>query len=221
MGRIWVIALGIILATWVLFALGDIGGKTLLLTASAPLGAGVVAAFLVGGSYFSRAIWLLVGVIAGSLGYAFSALFATDNTFGIAMTATFVTLVVAILTFWTRKESAFLCGVLGVGSITAVYTYSFNLDPQSINVSLPIGMGMTILPMSFGYLVGMLTRILLPDDQEYQEIRAAEHPNDGPSDDAVEPEEATDAADSTESAEAEPSQQTEPTEELEKNASNA
>ncbi len=221
MGRIWVLALGIIVATWVIFLLGDVGGTTLLLTAQAPLGAGVVAAFLVGGSFFSRAIWLLVGVIAGSLGFLIGAGFMTDNAFGLALGATITTIIMAIFTFWTRKEASFLCAILGAGSLTGVYAFNFNLDPQSINVSLPIGMVMTILPLSFGYLVGMLIRILLPDDQEYQEIRVAEHPKDDPSDDAAEPEVMAEADDAAENAQAEPSQETEPTEELEKNASNA
>ena len=221
MGRIWVLALGFIVGEWVLFALGDIGGTTLLLTASAPMGAGVVAAFLIGGSFFSRAIWLLVGVIAGALGFLIGAGFMTDNAFGLALGASITTIIIAILTFWTRKEAAFLCGLLGWGSLGGVYAFNFNLDPQSINVSLPIGMGMTILPLGFGYLIGMLIRVLLPDDQEYQENRDAKHPEDDPSGDAVEPEEATDAAGMAEGAEAESSPETEPTEELEKNASNA
>ncbi len=221
MGRIWVLALGFIVGEWVLFALGDIGGTTLLLTASAPLGAGVVAAFLIGGSFFSRAIWLLVGVIAGALGFLIGAGFMTDNAFGLALGASITTIIIAILTFWTRKEAAFLCGILGWGSLGGVYAFNFNLDPQSINVSLPIGMGMTILPLGFGYLIGMLVRVLLPDDQEYQENRDAKHPEDDPSGDAVEPEEATDAADMAEDSEAESSPEIEPTEELEKNASNA
>ncbi len=221
MGRIWVLALGFIVGEWVLFALGDIGGTTLLLTASAPMGAGVVAAFLIGGSFFSRAIWLLVGVIAGALGFLIGAGFMTDNAFGLALGASITTIIIAILTFWTRKEAAFLCGLLGWGSLGGVYAFNFNLDPQSINVSLPIGMGMTILPLGFGYLIGMLIRVLLPDDQEYQENRDAKHPEDDPAGDAVEPEEATDAADMAEGAEAESSPETEPTEELEKNVSNA
>ena len=221
MGRIWVLALGFIVGEWVLFALGDIGGTTLLLTASAPMGAGVVAAFLIGGSFFSRAIWLLVGVIAGALGFLIGAGFMTDNAFGLALGASITTIIIAILTFWTRKEAAFLCGILGWGSLGGVYAFNFNLDPQSINVSLPIGMGMTILPLGFGYLIGMLIRVLLPDDQEYQENRDAKHPDDDRSGDAVEPEEATDAADMAEDSEAESLQETEPTEELEKNASNA
>ena len=80
---------------------------------------------------------------------------------------------------------------------------------------------MTILPLGFGYLVGMLIRILLPDDQEYQENRNAEQPDDGPSGDAVEPDETSDAADTVDSAEVEPDSEAEATEELEKNVSNA
>ena len=221
MGRIWVLALGMILGQWALFALGDIGGtEELLLTAAGPMGAGVVAAFLVGGSYFSRAIWLLVGVIAGALGYLIGAGVLTDNAFGLALGASITSTILAILTFWTRKEASFLCGLLGWGALGGVYSFAFNTDPQSINVSLPIGMGMTILPLAFGYLAGMLIRILLPDDQEYQEIRDAKRPGDDSSGDSADVDGTTDAAD-TEVTDTSEISDSDSNVDLEKNASNA
>ena len=215
MGRIWVIALAIILATWLLFMMGDITGPDLLLTAQGPIGAGVVAAFLIGGNYFSRSVWLLVGLICGALGFVIGASAMTDNAFGLALGATITTTLIALLTFWTRKEAAFLCAILGSGALAGVYVYQFNLDPQSLNSSLPIAMAQALLPLSMGYLFGMFVRILLPDDDEYQEQRAAAKGDDNPDGESTEVDGATDAADTAEISDSESDVN------LDKNVSNA
>ena len=167
MFRIWLLAIGMIVCVWLLMLMGDLGGMKVLLTASAPIGAGLVAAFLVGGGFFSRAVWLIVGVVIGALGFVIGAGVMSDNAFGLALGATITILLMALLTFWTRKEGAFLSAVLGSGSMTAVYAYEFNIDPQSINVSLPIAVGQTILPLGLGFIAGVVCRLFLPDDTTY------------------------------------------------------
>jgi hypothetical protein len=69
---------------------------------------------------------------------------------------------------FTKRQSNFLAGVIGSGAMAGVYANVFNLDPQSINVSAPIAIGQTMLPLGFGYLAGMLIILFVRTDREWE-----------------------------------------------------
>ena len=59
-------------------------------------------------------------------------------------------------------------GILGAGALTGVYAFQFNLDPQSLNYSLPIAMGQTIYPLALGFLAGMAVQWLTKSDAQVE-----------------------------------------------------
>ena len=75
---------------------------------------------------------------------------------------------------WTKRQSNFLAGVVGSGAMAGVYANVFNLDPQSINISAPIAIGQTVLPLGFGYLAGMLIILFVKTDAEVEAENAAQ-----------------------------------------------
>lgn len=160
------------LAYLIIFALQDLVQAGTLLTMSVGVGAGATAAFLPGDKFISRGAFVLVGVLIGSLGLVLGASLFTDNNFGLMLGAVVPTLLIALATMWTRRTSDFLAAVLGAGTVGGVYANVFNLDPQGLNVSLPIGMGQSILPLGFGFLVGVLIKLFLPSDEEAAAARA-------------------------------------------------
>jgi hypothetical protein len=126
-----------------------------------------VAAYLPGGAYLSRGIWLFVGVVVGTLGFVLGASAFPDTNLGLFLGAVVPVLLVALLTMATKRQSNFLAGVIGIGAMAGVYATVFNLDPQAINVSAPIAMGQTLLPLGIGYLAGMLVVLLVQTDDEW------------------------------------------------------
>jgi len=63
--------------------------------------------------------------------------------------------------------------VIGSGAMAGVYANVFNLDPQAINISAPIAIGQTVLPLGFGYLAGMLVILFMSTDAEMEAEQAA------------------------------------------------
>jgi hypothetical protein len=59
---------------------------------------------------------------------------------------------------WQKRIDLFVAALIGSGAISGVYANVFNADPQSVNVSLAVALGQTILPLGFGYLAGILVR---------------------------------------------------------------
>jgi len=169
MGRVWVLAGAIIAATGVVFVLQDFVGAGTLLTMGLCIGAGAVAAYLPGGAYLSRGIWLFVGVVVGTLGFVLGASAFPDTNVGLFLGAVVPVLLMALLTMATKRQSNFLAGVIGIGAMAGVYANVFNLDPQAINVSAPIAMGQTLLPLGVGYLAGMLVVLFVKTDDEVLE----------------------------------------------------
>jgi hypothetical protein len=168
MGRVWVLAGAIIAATTVVFVLQDFVGSGTLLTMGLSVGGGAVAAYLPGRAYLSRGLWLLVGVIVGTLGFVLGAAAFPDTNVGLWLGGIVPVILLALLTMATKRQSNFLAGVIGSGAMAGVYANVFNLDPQSINVSAPIAIGQTLLPLGFGYLAGMLVVLLVATDDEAQ-----------------------------------------------------
>jgi hypothetical protein len=171
MARVWIWAGLVVAATTVCALLVGFVGTTTLVTMSLPIGGGAVAAYLPGGSFLGRGGWLFGGVLLGALGFVIGSVAFPDNAVGLWLGAIVPVILLAALTMWTRKESHFLAGLVGAGSINGVYATSFQLDPQSLNVSLPIAIGQTVFPLGLGFLAGvgallLTARMSPPSDQE-------------------------------------------------------
>lgn len=173
MARVWAIAGAIIAAITLVFLLQGFVGSGTLLTMSLCVGTGAVAAYLPGGAHLSRALWLLVGVVAATLGFVLGAAAFPDTNVGLWLGAVVPVLLLALVSMGTRRQSNFLAGVLGSGALAGVYAGVFNLDPQSINISAPIAVGQTLLPLGLGYLAGMAVILVVPSDPEWEHDRLA------------------------------------------------
>lgn len=173
MARIWALAGAVVLALTLLLFLGGFVGPQTLLTMSVGVGAGVAAAFLRGDAFVSRGVWLFVGVLVGAVGFLLGAGAFPDTNVGLWLGGVVPVLIIGLLTMWTRRQSNFVAALLGSGALTGVYANVFNLDPQSINVSLPIAMGQTVLPLGFGYLAGMVVLLFVKTDPEVLATKAA------------------------------------------------
>jgi hypothetical protein len=165
MGRIWALAGTLIAALTILLVLGPLGGPQLLLTAALCVGAGAAAAYLAGPDHsLARGLWLLVGVLFGALGFVLGASMFPDTEIGLYLGGVVPITLTALATMWTRRQSDFLCGVLASGALSGVYATRFNIDPQSLNYSLPIAMGQTLLCLALGYFAAVLLRAFVPAD---------------------------------------------------------
>jgi hypothetical protein len=180
MGRVWVLAGAVGAALTLVFVLQGFVGAGTLLTMSLCVGAGAAAAYLPGGAYLSRGLWLLAGVVVGALGFVMGASAFPDTNVGLWLGALFPVVVLALLAMATRRQSNYLAGLLGAGALTGVYAHVFNLDPQGINISAPIAMGQTLLPLGFGYLAGMAVVLLVPRDGDERRDEAPGPPADEP-----------------------------------------
>lgn len=160
MARTWVLAGLVIAAASVCALLVGFVGTTTLLTMSLPIGAGTVGAYLATDGFIARGGWLFGGVLLGSLGFVLGAAAFPDTAVGLWLGAIVPVALIALGTMWSRKEAYLLAGLLGSGAITGVYATTFNADPQSINVSLPIAIGQTVFPLGLGYLAGTGAQLL-------------------------------------------------------------
>jgi hypothetical protein len=111
-----------------------------------------------------RGVWLFVGVLCGALGYVMGAAVFPDTINGLFLGGVVPILLGAVVTTWSRQPTALLCTVLGAGALAGVYATRFNLDPQSLNYSLPVGVGQTLFPLGLGFLTAALLGVLLPDE---------------------------------------------------------
>ena len=79
---------------------------------------------------------------------------------------------------WPRPSPAqpetFLVMLLGAGSMGALYTTDFFLDPQSINFTLPIAISQVMIALALGYVLGVLAKTFSPAPKEAQAAPAAE-----------------------------------------------
>ena len=178
MGRVWALAGAIIAATTVVFLLQGFVGSGTLLTMGLCVGGGAAAAYLPGRAYLSRGIWLFVGVIIGTLGFVLGAAAFPDTNVGLWLGGIVPVILLALLTMATKRQSNFLAGVIGSGAMAGVYANVFNLDPQSINISAPIAIGQTMVPLGLGYLAGMLIVLFVAKDDEWEAEQAASDATD-------------------------------------------
>ena len=174
MGRIWALAGAILAALTLVFLMQGFVGAGTLLTMGLCVGGGAAAAYLPGRAYLSRGIWLFIGVVVGTLGFVLGASAFPDTNVGLWLGGIVPIILLALLTMATKRQSNFLAGVIGTGAMAGVYANVFNLDPQSINVSAPIAMGQTLLPLGFGYLAGMLIILFVKTDAEWEAETAAQ-----------------------------------------------
>ena len=180
MGRVWALAGAIVAAISLVFLLQGFVGSGTLLTMGLCVGGGAVAAYLPGRAFLSRGLWLAVGVLVGAIGFVLGAAAFPDTNLGLWLGGIVPVLLLALLTMFTKRQSNFLAGVIGSGAMAGVYANVFNLDPQSINVSAPIAIGQTMLPLGFGYLAGMLIILFVRTDREWEaEQEAGTGGNDG------------------------------------------
>jgi hypothetical protein len=182
MGRVWALAGAIIAATTAVFLLQGLVGPGTLLTMALCTGSGAVAAYLPGRAYLSRGMWLFIGVLVGALGFVLGASAFPDTNTGLWLGGIVPVIILALLTMWTKRQSNLLAGVIGSGAMAGVYANVFNLDPQGINVSAPIAIGQTVLPLGFGYLAGMLMILFVKTDDEVQAETAAQAADEQDSD---------------------------------------
>lgn len=189
MGRVWMLAGAIVAALVVMFLLQDLAGSGTLLTMAGCVIAGAAAAYLPGGAFLSRGLWLFVGVIVGALGFVLGASALPDTNLGLLLGAVIPTLILATLTMWTKRQSSFLAGMLGNGAMAGVYAHVFDADPQSINVSAPIAMGQTILPLGVGYLAAVVVVLFVATDDAANAAadQVEPPPSDQPDDQEAEP----------------------------------
>ncbi len=184
MGRVWALAGAIVAAITLVFLLQGFVGAGTLLTMSLCVGGGAAAAYLPGQAYLSRGLWLAVGVLVGALGFVLGAAAFPDTNVGLWLGGIVPVLLLALLTMFTKRQSNFLAGVIGSGAMAGVYANVFNLDPQSINISAPIAIGQTLLPLGFGYVAGMLIVLLVAKDDEWEAEQAAKQDDDAEGSDA-------------------------------------
>ncbi len=186
MGRIWALAGAMVLGLLIILLLGPLGGLELQLTSALCVGAGAAAAYLGSPSHMlARGLWLLVGVLLGALGFALAAMIYPDTNIGLFLGGAVPITLTALATMWTKRQVDFLCGVLASGALAGVYATRFDFDPQSLNYSLPIAMGQTLLPLGLGFLVAVLIQSFLPTDDEKAAEQAAAASSTQDADDSV------------------------------------
>ena len=174
MKAIWALAGAIVLALVIVRVGSNLFTPGALLTAGAVAVIGAAAAYLPGEGFVWRGVWLFVGVLFGAAGFLIGSLFFPDTPNGLALGGIVPVLLTALAAMWTRNMSYFIAGLLGTAAMGGVYANVFNLDPQSINVSLPIAIGWTLPAMGIGYLAGLLVMVLLPEQPKAESQRAEE-----------------------------------------------
>jgi hypothetical protein len=183
MGRVWALALGLILALLVVLLSGPLGGPRTLLTASLCVGGGATASFLGSTNHmFARGIWLFVGVLFGAVGYVLGAGIFPDTNIGLFLGGVVPITMIALATMWTKRQTDFLAGILGAGALTGVYAFQFNLDPQSLNYSLPVALGQTIFPLALGFVAGMVVQWLTRPDAQVEAGKGGDPAESGSTD---------------------------------------
>lgn len=160
--RIWVLAVALAIGcSIVMLGVGFFGAETLKFSAVA-IGAAAAAAYLPGGVALSRAVYLLVGIFIGALGFVIGAVALSDNNLGVYLGGIIPFFIAAIVGMWSRKPEVYITLVLGIGAFSGAYTTAFFTDPQSLNYSMPITIGGTILNVGLGYFLACLVKVFYP-----------------------------------------------------------
>lgn len=165
MARVWTLAGAVAAGCILIYLTVGFMGKPTLEYASAIVGAGAVAAYLPGPNNIARGLFLLLGVLFGSLSFLLGALAFPDTTLGLLLGALVPILFSALAAMGTRRPETLAVMLLGAGSMGALYTRDFFNDPQSLNFTLPIAIGQVVVAVALGYLLGVLARDFGPQER--------------------------------------------------------
>jgi hypothetical protein len=178
MARVWILAGATALGCVLIYLTVGFMGVPTLKFAGAVIGAGAAAAYLPGGNSIARGMFLLLGVIFGSLSFLLGAVLFPDTNLGLLLGALVPILLSAVAATFTRSAETLLVMLLGAGSMGAIYTTDFFLDPQSINFTLPIALSQAMIAVSVGYCLGVLARTFSPESKPDSDAAAARPPGE-------------------------------------------
>ncbi len=164
MGRVWILAGAMLTVSVILYIFNGFVGIQGMLTIGLAAGAGAAAAYIQGKPSLARAMYLFGGVFIGALGFVLGALTFPDTATGLFLGMFIPTVITGLVTMWSRRQEMFIAATIGAGAMAGTYANDFDLDPQSLNVSMPIALGQTIFPMGLGFLAACLVRAFVPDD---------------------------------------------------------
>jgi hypothetical protein len=195
MARVWILAAATALGCILIYLTIGFMGVPTMKFAGAIIGAGAAAAYLPGGNSIARGMFLLLGVVFGSLSFLLGAVAFPDTNVGLLLGALVPILFSALAATFTRSAETFLVMLLGAGSMGALYTTDFFLDPQSINFTLPIAMSQVMVAVSLGYALGVLAKTFSPQPKAASAEDSPPEPDEPPTDEsAVADESGTDAS---------------------------
>lgn len=162
MSRVWIGWAGVVAVVLVLWiGLGFFGTPTLQY--SLPVIALTAGALLLpNGELWWKGLWLLGGVVIGMIGFLLGAGLLPDTPLGYTLGAVIPVTILALAAMWTKKLSYFLAGVFGLAAFQAIFTAPYLSDPQSMSVSMPQALGITLAPMALTYLVFTVLAIFVP-----------------------------------------------------------
>ncbi len=172
MGRVWILAGALMAVSVILFIFQGFMGTQGMLTIGLCIGAGAAAAYIQGQPGIGRAMYLFGGVFIGALGFLLGALSFPDTNVGLWLGAFIPLAIAGLAAMWSKRTEMFIAANIGAGALAGVYANVFDADPQSINVSLPIAIGQTVLPMGLGFLAAVLVRTFAGDDPPRGRTRA-------------------------------------------------
>lgn len=182
--RIWVLAVALAAGcTIIMVGVNFFGADTLKFSAVA-IGAAAAAVYLPGGVALSRVVYLFVGTLLGSLGFVIGAVALSDNNLGVYFGGVIPIFLAAIVGMWSRKPEVLLTLVLGIGAFSGAYTTTFFTDPQSLNYSLPITLGGTIVNVGIGYFLAAAVKVFYPVAEQDGESATATDGQNGDGDTA-------------------------------------
>lgn len=178
MGRVWILTGALLVVSVIMFIFSDFLGTQGMLTIGLCIGAGAAAAYIQGPPGIGRAMYLFGGVFIGALGFLLGAMTFPDTNVGLFLGAFVPQLITGFVAMWSKRTEMFIAATIGAGALAGVYASDFDIDPQSVNVSLPIAIGVTIFPMGFGFLAAVLVRIFTGDDPPREAKAEGGEPSD-------------------------------------------
>ena len=154
MGRVLVLTGALMACSVTMWIRSGFVGAQGMLTMELCIGAGAAAALL------------LVGVILGAVGFLLRAA-AFPGTPTSPFLGAFPPAPIGLTAMWTKRLDCVIAALIGAGALVGLYANDLDLDPQAINISLLIALGVTLLPLGLGYLAGLPVRSLVPDDPSH------------------------------------------------------
>ncbi len=180
MGRVWTLAGALAAGCLIVYLLVGFMGTDALKFSSAGIGAGAAAAYLPGKAGLPRGFYLLLGCVFGSLSFLLGAAAFPDTNVGLVLGAIVPILFSALVAMGTKSAETLLVMLMGAGTMGAVYTTAFFADPQSINYTMPIALGQSMIVVAIGYILGTVAKVFGP--QESHEEPAEPTPDEGDED---------------------------------------